>query len=126
MSLRAPIAVPVEVKGPGRRVFRLAANVGVDGILLERSLPFESGRPVDVRFTLPDDPERETLRAVVRAGADQGAGGPSGESEHAGGNKQASQRASELLFVDPPSAARQRISRYVASRLGLPPLPGLS
>jgi hypothetical protein len=117
MSLRAPIAVPVEVHGPGRRVFRLAANVGVDGILLERALPFEAGRPVDVRFALPDDPDAETLRAVVFGGAN---GDESAATREDGGAR------SELRFVDPPATARLRIARYVASRLGLPPVPGVS
>ena len=53
VSLRAPIAVPVEIRAPARRVFRLAATVGEDGIRLARGASFEPGRPVDVRFELP-------------------------------------------------------------------------
>jgi len=52
-SLRAPIAVTVEVRAAGQRVFRLAANVGEDGVALERPAPFERGRPVEIAFAMP-------------------------------------------------------------------------
>jgi hypothetical protein len=54
LSLRAPIAVAVEIRAPAGRVFRLAWNVGEDGLRLQRPLPFEAGRPVEARLTLPD------------------------------------------------------------------------
>ena len=43
VSLRAPIAVPVEIRAPQRRVFRLAANVGEDGIRLARGAVVRAG-----------------------------------------------------------------------------------
>ena len=98
MSLRAPIAVPVEIRAPKGRVFRLAANVGEDGIRLARGASFEPGRPVDVRFGLPDGGSW-SLRAIV------------GEGEAVD---------DELGFVDPPSEAREALRRYVHERLGLP------
>ncbi|HTA21254.1 MAG TPA: PilZ domain-containing protein, partial [Polyangia bacterium] len=64
-ALRAPVAVAVEVRADARRVFRLAASVGEDGVRLERAAPFEVGRPVEVRFALPTDPGTLTLRAEV-------------------------------------------------------------
>ena len=67
VSLRAPIAVPVEIRAPARRVFRLAAAVGEDGIRLARGASFEPGRPVDVRFELPDGGVL-ALRAIVTEG----------------------------------------------------------
>ncbi|MES1205787.1 MAG: PilZ domain-containing protein, partial [Pseudomonadota bacterium] len=54
MSLRAPIAIPVEIRAETGRAFRLAAAIGEDGMRLETPLPFEGGRVVEVRFTLPD------------------------------------------------------------------------
>ena len=99
VSLRAPIAVPVEIRAPKRRVFRLAAAVGEDGIRLAAAAPFEPGRPVDVRFDLPDGLGALALRAIVE------------EGEAA---------ADRLAFVDPPSGAREAIRRYVHGRLGLP------
>ena len=101
MSLRAPIAVPVEIRAPARRVFRLAAAVGEDGIRLVRGASFEPGRPVDVRFDLPDGGAL-ALPAIVAEGdaADD-----------------------EIAFVDPPSGAREAIRRYVHERLGLPGRP---
>jgi hypothetical protein len=98
VSLRAPIAVPVEIRAPARRVFRLAANVGEDGIRLARGASFEPGRPVDVRFALPDG-GAWVLRAIVAEGE---------------------ANDDEVAFVDPPSDAREAIRRYVHGRLGLP------
>jgi hypothetical protein len=112
-ALRAPIAVAVEIRsaggpeGPGR-VFRLAAAVGEDGVRLERPAPFEIGRPVDVRLTLPDDPEPLALRAEIALGEDDGEG-------EAGGR--------ELTFLDARAETRVQIHRYVADRLRLPSLP---
>ena len=101
VSLRAPIAVPVEIRAPARRVFRLAAAVGEDGIRLARGASFETGRPVDLRFALPDGGPM-ALPAIVGEGE-----GPD----------------DELGFVDPPAEARAAIRRYVHLRLGLPGLP---
>ena len=98
-SLRAPIAVPVEIRAPTRRVFRLAAAVGEDGVRLARGASFEPGRPVDIRFALPDGGGALALPAIVGEGQ--------GEDD-------------ELGFVDPPAEAREAIRRYVHGRLGLP------
>jgi hypothetical protein len=99
VSLRAPIAVPVEIRAPARRVFRLAAAVGEDGIRLARGASFEPGRPVDVRFDLPDGGGALALPAIVAEG--------DGADD-------------QLAFVDPPAEAREAIRRYVHGRLGLP------
>jgi len=111
MSLRAPLAVPVEVRsqegaGEVRRAFRLSANVGEDGLRLMRPAPFDIGRPVAVAFTLPDA-EPVVLRAEV-ALADE-----DGEGENGG---------RELTFLGAPLEVRQTIHRYLIERLGLPPL----
>jgi len=79
-------------------VFRLAANVGEDGIRLARGASFEPGRPVDVRFALPDGGTL-ALPATV------------GEGDAVD---------DELLFVEPPADAREALRRYVHLRLGLP------
>ena len=99
VSLRAPIAVPVEIRAPKRRVFRLTAAIGEDGIRLARGTAFEPGRPVDVRFDLPDGGGALARPAIVRDG-------------------QAPD--DELAFIDPPHEARAAIHRYVQGRLGLP------
>jgi PilZ domain-containing protein len=98
VSLRAPIAVPVEIRAPTRRVFRLAAAVGEDGIRLARGASFEPGRPVDIRFVLPDGGTLAMPAIVAEGDADD----------------------DELGFVDPPADAREAIRRYVHGRLGLP------
>jgi len=99
LSLRAPIAIPVEIRAPARRVFRLTANVGEDGVRLRRGSSFEPGRPVEVRFALPGGGEALALRAVVAPG----------DAED-----------DALDFVDPPSDSRAALRRYVHDRLGLP------
>jgi hypothetical protein len=100
LSLRAPIAVAVEIRAPARRVFRLAADVGEDGVRLARGSSFEPGRPVNVCFALPDGGGVPlVLRAVVAPG----------EAED-----------DALDFVDPPADSRAAIRRYVHERLGLP------
>jgi hypothetical protein len=108
LSLRAPIAVPVEIRAPARRVFRLALNVGEDGVRLDGTAPFEPGRPVDVRLRLPagadapaDAAEVLVLRAEVRGEGDE-------------------EEARELAFLDPPASTRAALRRYVHQRLGLP------
>jgi hypothetical protein len=96
--LRAPIAVPVEIRAPARRRFRLAAAVGEDGIRLARGASFE-----------PD--ARSTFASSCRAAACWRCARPSTE-----GNAD----DDELAFIDPPADAREAIRRYVHGRLGLP------
>jgi hypothetical protein len=109
-ALRAPAAVPVEVRvsagGEARRVFRLSTSVGEDGVRLGRAAPFEVGRPVDVRFALPSG-EALALRAEVLPVDDD-----ESELEGAGGR--------ELSFIEPPGEARAAIAAYVRTRLSLP------
>jgi hypothetical protein len=113
-ALRAPLAVPVEVRLPAgaeaRRAFRLAANVGEDGVRLQRAAPFEVGRPVDVRFVLPAG-EALSLRAEVLP-VDDAAGDDEDLLEGAGGR--------ELAFLEPSSDARGAIRAYIRARLSLP------
>jgi hypothetical protein len=104
VSLRAPLAVPVELREGARRAFRLAWNVGEDGLRLEGASPFETGRLVEARFSLPGG---EPFALVARITA----GGPDREEGDEPG---------ELDFVEPPSDARALLHRYVVERLGLP------
>jgi hypothetical protein len=110
--LRAPIAVTVEVRAAGRRVFRLAENLGEDGIALERHAPFEIGRPVEVAFALPDD--REPLRLPARV-------------EIRGGDEDDDQQITPggraLTFLAVGEDDRRRLQGYVQERLDLPELP---
>ena len=115
-GLRAPVAVPVEIRvdaGAGaRRVFRLAASVGEDGVRLARAAPFEIGRPVDVRFVLPAplDAQMLALRAEVLPVHDDR--DDEDELQGAGGR--------ELEFIEPSGEARAAIRAYVRARLSLP------
>ena len=79
-------------------MFRLAANIGEDGIRLARGASFETGRPVDIRFDLPDAGTL-VLPAIVTEG----------DAED-----------DEVAFLNPPADAREAIRRYVHERLGLP------
>lgn len=84
-------------------MFRLAWNVGEDGLRLARPAPFEPGRPVGVRLTLPGGEAPLSLRAEVGAPADGGG-----------------EEAVDLLFQAAPPEARLALRRYVIDRLGLP------
>jgi hypothetical protein len=119
LSLRAPIAVTVEVRAAGRRVFRLAANLGEDGLTLERPAPFERGRPVEIAFALPDGAQRLRLDARVEAGAEEGDGEDEGDEE---GGGPAGGR--ELAFLSVDDEDRRLLRAYVIERLGLPEPPG--
>jgi hypothetical protein len=112
--LRAPIAVTVEVRAAGRRVFRLAENLGEDGIALERPAPFEIGRPVEIAFLLPDDPEGIQLPALVELRDDDEEGDREGGL--VGGRA--------LIFLSVGEDDRHRLRSYVRERLGLPEMPG--
>ncbi|HET6150677.1 MAG TPA: PilZ domain-containing protein [Polyangia bacterium] len=116
MSLRAPIAVTVEVRAAGRRVFRLAANLGEDGLALERPAPFERGRPVEINFALPDGGERLRLDARVETGGDDDQDEDAGRQGPAGGR--------ELTFLSIGPEERGLLRAYVIERLGLPEPPG--
>ena len=114
MSLRAPVAVAVEVRAEtsagARRVFRLAASVGEDGVRLVRPAPFEIGRPVEVRFALPDlaNGTALVLEAKVLHADDED------ERQHEGAGGR------ELTFLHPSAEARLVIRDYVRARLELP------
>ncbi len=99
VTLRAPIAIPVEIRAETGRAFRLAAAIGEDGMRLETPLPFEGGRVVEARFALPDGP-RLTLPARLDGVEDE--------------------PADALSFLEPSADARQALHRYVAERLELP------
>ena len=115
-SLRAPIAVTVEVRAAGRRVFRLASNVGEDGLALERPAPFERGRPVVITFAMPGGAERVSLNARVEAGA--------GDDDEEGDREGRSTGGRELAFLAIGEEDRERLRGYVTERLGLPEMPG--
>jgi len=110
VSLRAPIAVPVEIRldarAGARRVFRLGWNIGEDGVRLGAGLPapFESGRLVEARFRLPGG-EALALPARVTAG---------------GPDREEADEPGELTFIEPPGDARAVLNRYVIERLELP------
>jgi len=113
VSLRAPIAITVETRGRTpdgvRRAFRLARNIGADGVALERRAPFELGRPIEVRFTLPDGGPPLRLHAEVLPADDD-------EQEQ----QQTEPGGRELLFLSPSDDERHTLHRYVIDRLGLP------
>jgi hypothetical protein len=115
-SLRAPIAVPVEIRvdarADARRVFRLSASVGEDGVRLARPAPFEIGRPVAVRFALPAATPGE--RAALSLDAEVLHADVDDERTHEGDGGR------ELTFLHPPAEAREAIRAYVRARLSLP------
>jgi hypothetical protein len=113
VSLRAPIAVTVEVRAAGRRVFRLAANVGEDGLTLERPAPFEIGRPVELWFAMPDGVDRLALPArVEESEQDQ-------EEAERDDRDRRGEGGRELTFLKVSDEHREILRRYIVGRLGL-------
>jgi hypothetical protein len=110
LGLSAPAAVPVEVRAGEHRAFRLSTEIGEGGLRLGKPAPFEPGRPVEVRFALPDGGPAYAFAAEVIATGDEAEGDGS-----IGG--------CGLDFLDVPPDVRDAIKDYVARRLGLPRLP---
>jgi hypothetical protein len=112
VGLSAPAAVPVELRAGERRIFRLSREIGQGGLMLARPAPFEPGRPVSIRFTLPGGPHPLELEAEVVATGD-----PAEEQGERGGLA--------LHFLDLAPETRSAIGAYIADRLDLPPLPSI-
>lgn len=110
LGISAPAAVPVELRADQRRVFRLSAEIGQGGLRLERPAPFEPGRPVTIRFSLPGAAQAYEAEAEVATTGD-----PLEEGGSLGGTA--------LYFREPLPEAQAAISAYLMDRLGLPPLP---
>jgi hypothetical protein len=109
LGLSAPAAVPVELRAADRRVYRLSEEIGTGGIRLGKAAPFEPGRPVSVRFSLPgSNLLLELVAEVVKTGD------PSEEAGERGG--------AALYFLDPSPDVASALAGYVAERLGLPVL----
>ena len=103
--MRAPLRVPVELRGPGGRWFRLAEEVGEDGVTLGSRLPDELDGNLGVSFHLPHQPQPLSFQG---RGEEVVVG--SGDEERA------ERRSVRFLAVD--EASRARISAYVLERLG--------
>jgi hypothetical protein len=109
LGLSAPAAVPVEVRSGERRVVRLSTEIGDGGVRLALPVPFEPGRPVELRFALPGGAPMALAAQVVATGDPRELDGERG--------------GCGLDFRAPPAELRDAITAYVVDRLGLPPLP---
>jgi hypothetical protein len=118
LGLSAPAAVPVEVKAADRRVFRLSCEVSEAGLSFKEPVPFEPGRPLLVRFTLPGADFPLELHAKLASTGDSRE--PDGERRDETGSEAGETTAH---FLDVPPEERAAITAYVVQRLGLPPLP---
>jgi hypothetical protein len=107
MSLHAPLRVPVELLA-GARYFRLAHEVGEDGLLFGAAVPDVIEGPVQVRFHLPGDPQPIRCRARP------------GEVVVGEGHEERAERRA-VRFLDLDEEGRARIETYVQGRLGLLP-----
>ena len=113
LGLSAPAAVPVELRAGDRRVFRLSQEIGTGGIRLGRAAPFERGRPVTARFTLPGADAAIEIEAEIVA-----IGDPSEDDGQHGG--------AAMYFLGTPPDVQTALAAYVAERLGIPMLPLVS
>ncbi len=111
LGLSAPAAVPVEVTAGDLRVFRLSAEIGTGGLRLVKAAPFEPGRPVTVRFTLPGAPAPIELEGELVTTGD-----PSEDGEGGG---------AAVYFFGPSHEAAFALSSYISDRLGIPMLSSL-
>jgi hypothetical protein len=113
LGLSAPAAVPIQLRSGDRRLYRLSREIGLGGIVLGKSAPFEPGRPVSVLFCLPGDAAAYQVEAELDSIGDPSEQDARGETIGGCG----------LTFLDPSMELRAAISSYLADRLGLPPLP---
>lgn len=107
MAVFAPLRVPVELRRPGARYFRLADGVSELGMLFSRSLPDELDGPLRLTFYLPEDHEPlhvDALAVDERSGSDEG-----------GTEEGRRRRAVRFHLLD--EASRGRIARYVVRRV---------
>ena len=110
LGLSAPAAVPVELRSSERRLYRLSREIGLGGLVLVKPAPFEPGRPVTVRFSLPGAATALELQAeLVVTGDAAERGGEAG--------------ACSVHFLAANPDIRSAISTYISDRLALPPLP---
>jgi hypothetical protein len=109
LGLSAPAAVPIELRAADRRSYRLSEEIGTGGIRLCQAAPFEPGRPVEVRFSLPGAP----AGAVMVMNAEiVTTGDPSEDGGERGG--------AALYFLNPTPDERAALATYVSDRLGIP------
>ncbi len=64
-SDRLPLHIWVEEKSSNASYFHQAANLSLGGIYLRKSLPYEIGTQLEIRFTLPGDPQAIVTSAEV-------------------------------------------------------------
>jgi len=106
----APLAVAAEIRALDvgarlDRVWRTTRAIGVDGVRLERDVPFEAGRPVAVTLTLPDDDAALSATGVVE---------PVPPDDEAREGEAARPRA--IAFTALSEDARRRLQSYVRER----------
>jgi hypothetical protein len=107
LGLSAPAAVPIELRAADRRSFRLSEEIGTGGIRLGVAAPFEPGRPVEVRFSLPGSATLLVMDAeVVTTGDPSESGGERG--------------GAALHFLRPTPDEKVALATYVSDRLGIP------
>ena len=106
LGLTAPCALPVEARASSGRAYRLALQVGAEGVAFDTPLPFEPGTPVELVFALPDG----TGPVVVNGRAELLGEDAEGDGEHG------------CMSVACPQAslqAKRLLDAYVRERLGL-------
>jgi len=64
-SLRVPVEMWVEEVAEGHRVFRRAGNLSTGGLHLDKTIPIAIGTHINLRFTLPNDPDPVTVDGDV-------------------------------------------------------------
>jgi len=64
-SLRVPVEMWVEEVAENHRVFRRAGNLSAGGLHLDKTIPIAIGTHINLRFTLPNDPDPVTVDGDV-------------------------------------------------------------
>lgn len=96
----------MEARASSGRVYRVALQIGAEGVTFGSPLPFEPGTPLMLRLALPDGsgPFEFPARAELL--------GEAAEREGEAGCMAAT-------FADAPSAVKTPLWQYVRTRLGL-------
>lgn len=107
LSCRIPTDLTVQIKDQVhvRKYDAAVLNLSSGGALIRTSAPFDFSTTVEIRFSLPGEPQHPTLGQIVHVAATDDP------------QRHPSSRLLGVRFLDPDPALIDSINRYVTTRL---------